>query len=353
MKGKSKKRRIRVKKDSLLRKIVLVFILLLVVLNILRYAAYFKKEDDSEMKISIQNDVNIELAHDVYIDENNVIYLSEDDMREYFDKELYYEKNDSNMRRYISVCQNKVLEITESENHIFVNGAREKIKGAIIERDGVFYFPISELQNVYNIEIDYLEDKNRLNIEKLSEEKVVAVVNRSTNLKYKMTWLSKNVERLQQGETVTIVQKMDNSWVKVKTSDYDVGYIKSSKLINEEKERYDLGKADYSEFDVEKATLIEINDSTYVNFDELIDKYDTRREVSKEILQQVIEEISKLEGKDVGVRVNMTSVQNVEDYYRFLKELRANVNDVGVCLLVVNQPNLDENILKDVVNIVL
>ena len=32
----------------------------------------------------------------------------------------------------------------------------------------------------------HLKDKNRLNIEKLSEEKVVAVVNRDIKLKYKM-----------------------------------------------------------------------------------------------------------------------------------------------------------------------
>lgn len=352
MKKKSKKRKIRFKSNSLIGKIILVFILLFVVLNVLRYAAFFKK-DSGEMKISIQNDVNVELAHDVYVDENSVIYLSEDDMREYFDKELYYEKDDSNMRRYISVCQNKVLEITEQANHIFVNGAREKIKGAVIERDGFFYFPISELKNVYNIEIDYLKDKNRLNIEKLSEEKIVAVVNRNVNLKYKMTSFSKNIERLNQGDTVTIVEKMNKNWVKVKTSDYAVGYVKASKLVKEEKERYDLGQSDYGEFNMENATIIEINDSTYVNFDELISKYDNRREVSKEILQQVVQEISKLDGKEVGVKVNITSVASIENYYKFLKELKASVNDVGVCLIVVSQPSLDKNILKDVANIIL
>lgn len=43
MKEKSNKRKLKFKKDSLLSKLLIVAILLFIVLNILRHAAYFKR----------------------------------------------------------------------------------------------------------------------------------------------------------------------------------------------------------------------------------------------------------------------------------------------------------------------
>ncbi|MCI8291345.1 MAG: SH3 domain-containing protein [Clostridia bacterium] len=342
----------KIRKNSLISKIVIVLILLLVVLNVFRYAAYFKRENNENMGISIQNAVNIELAHDVYIDENNIIYLSEDDVREYLDKELYYEKNENNMRRYISIAQNKILEITEGQNHMFVNGVREKIKGSVMDKEGVYYFPISELENVYNIEVSYLESVNRLDIEKMSEAKVVAIVNKTVKLKYKMTNISKTIEELNQGDNVTIVQDMNNGWLRVKTSDYAIGYVKKSKLVNIKNERYDLAKNDYIDFKIENANIVEINDDIYKDFEDRISKYDSRQLMEKEILDKAIKEISR-NSQNVGVKINITSVNNVDNYYKFLKELRAHVNNVGVCLIVVGQPNLDSNSLRNIVDVVI
>lgn len=353
MKKNNKRKGMKIKKNSLLSKLLLVVILLLVVLNVFRYAAYFKKDTNEGIQICIQNDVNIELEHDIYIDENGVIYLSEEDMKKYFDDGLYYEKNENDKRRYISVCQNKILEITENENHIFVNGNREKIKGAVANREGNFYFPISELESVYNIEIDYLEKKNRINIEKMAEEKIVAIVNKETNLKYKMTNISKNVELLEQGDIVTIVEEMDGSWVKVKTSDYVVGYVKKSKLINEKKERYNLGEENYNKIDIENAALIEINDNTYENFEEIISTYDNRKQKINEILDQATKKIPELEGKELGVKIDINISGDVQNYYKFLRELEAYINDIGVSLIVVNKPNLDMDRLNKVADMVI
>ena len=250
------------------------------------------------------------------------------------------------MRRYISIAQNKILEITEGQNHMFVNGVREKIKGSVMDKEGVYYFPISELENVYNIEVSYLESVNRLDIEKMSEAKVVAIVNKTVKLKYKMTNISKTIEELNQGDNVTIVQDMNNGWLRVKTSDYAIGYVKKSKLVNIKNERYDLAKNDYIDFKIENANIVEINDDIYKDFEDRISKYDSRQLMEKEILDKAIKEISR-NSQNVGVKINITSVNNVDNYYKFLKELRAHVNNVGVCLIVVGQPNLDSNSLRN------
>lgn len=347
----SKKKK-KVKRNGFISKIFVVVILLISVLNIFRYAGYFKRDIDDKIDISVHNETNVELNYDIYIDENNVLYMSEDDVREYLDQELYYEKDDSNMRRYVSISQNKILEITEGQNHMFVNGVREKIKGAVLDRDGVFYFPISELENVYNIKIDYLKEENRLNIEKLSQKKIVAVVNRTTKLKYKMTNISKTIDILNQGDSVTIVQEMQNGWVRIKTSNYIVGYIKKSKLIDVHTERYDLENNDYKDFNIDSANIVEITDSTYEDFNDKISRYNDRQVIEKDILDKVVTEIGK-QPQYVGVKINVTSINNINDYDKFLRELRAYVNNIGVCLIVVNVPNMDEKELKNIVDIVI
>ena len=359
MSKKSSKRRMKLKfkKNSLLGKLIIVFILLIIVLNVLRYAAYFKKEDNSQLSVIIQNDTNVEMQHDVYIDENKIVYFSEDDMRNLFDKELYYEKDEDNLRRYISISQSKILEITEEKNHMYINGTFTKIKGKVINRDGIYYFPISELADVYNLEVDYLSDTNKLNIEKLSEEKVTAIVNRDTELKYKMTAISRNVEKLSQGDTVTVLDSSDKKWIKVKTKDYQVGYVKKSKLLDFTKARNDLelANAEFSNFDLKNDVVIEINDESYENFDEKISTYENRTELAKELTSKVSKEIStnaELSSKNIGLKMNITSISNIDNYYRFLKELKAYVNANGCFLIVVNNSNLNNDIVKDIANIV-
>ena len=92
-----KKNKIKFKKNSLIGKIVLVAVLLVAVLYILRYAAYFKRATSDEMAVIIQNESNVELSNSVYIDENGIIYLSEADVQRYLNQDLYYNIYNSNL----------------------------------------------------------------------------------------------------------------------------------------------------------------------------------------------------------------------------------------------------------------
>ena len=42
-----------------------------------------------------------------------------------------------------------------------------------------------------------------------------------------MTDISRTVKLLEQGEVVTVIEEMNSKWVRVKTSDYKVGYVKN------------------------------------------------------------------------------------------------------------------------------
>jgi len=73
------KNKIKFKKNSLIGKIVLVAVLLVAVLYILRYAAYFKKEDNTVLRVMIQNKINPELETVKnkidFLTENNKVIL--------------------------------------------------------------------------------------------------------------------------------------------------------------------------------------------------------------------------------------------------------------------------------------
>ena len=357
MKEKKKKTRLKFKKNSILKKIIVVSVLLLVIINIFRYAAYFKRDENSGISVIIQNETNINLNNEIYVDDNGNVYLSEDDIKQFFDEDLYFEENSENLRKYISICQNKILEITEGENNMHVNGVFTKIKGKVIKRDEIYYFPISDFSEVYNIDVEYLKDKKRLNIDKLSEKKTTAVVNRDMNLKYKMTDISKNIGKVYQGEIVTILQDMDSKWVKVKTKDYSVGYLKKSKLINiaQERDSLEFNAEEFGKFDLENDIIIEINRDNYINFNEEITNFESRTKIIKEINDKLKKEISSSSdlNKNIAVKISFDEISNSENYYRFLKELKAYVNSNGCYLIVEKNLALDEDKLKKVSNIII
>ena len=357
MKEKKKKTRLKFKKNSILKKIIVVSVLLLVIINIFRYAAYFKRDENSGISVIIQNETNINLNNEIYVDDSGNVYLSEDDIKKFFDEDLYFEENSENLRKYISICQNKILEITEGENNMYVNGVFTKIKGKVIKRDEIYYFPISDFSEVYNIDVEYLKDMKRLNIDKLSEKKTTAVVNRDMNLKYKMTDISKNIGKVYQGEIVTILQDMNSKWVKVKTKDYSVGYLKKSKLINiaQERDSLEFNVEEFGKFDLENDIIIEINRDNYSNFNKEIVDFDSRTKIIKEINDKLKKEISSSSdlNKNIAVKISFEEISNSENYYRFLKELKAYVNSNGCYLIVEKNSALDEDKLKNISNIII
>lgn len=135
------------------------------------------------------------------------------------------------------------------------------------------------------------------------------------------------------------------------------GYVKKAKLINISKERSSLELADeeFSKFDFNNGIVIDVNDNIYENFNDKITDFDSRMAVIKELNEKLQKEISNSSNSDknIGIKVNISGVSNTENFYRFLKELKAYVNSNGCFVIVVNQNNLDNKILKNISNIVI
>lgn len=160
--------------------------------------------------------------------ENNIIYLSESDISNFFDKYLYY---DSKYDQYITTSQNKEATIKVGENKITINGISSDIKGKIMQRDDDVYFPISDMKDVYNIDIQNKQDTNIILIDSLDREQIQAETTKKTSVKIKAKKLSRTIEKVSPGDKFVLISTNDG-WAKIRTNSGRIGYIKEKYITN-------------------------------------------------------------------------------------------------------------------------
>lgn len=221
------------------KKILIVVVLMLVVLGILLISPNFKK-DPNEGKINFiinNNNVTVKLRHEIFINEDGVIYVSMDDMKNYFDGEIYYDKENDQL---ITTSDTKVAVISLKNKTMKVNGALVKLLGNVIRKDGNMYIPISELDKVYNIEVENINN-SVITVDSLDRELVKADAKKDIKVKYNTKFISKTVDKVKQGEKVVIISEKDG-YTRVRTANGKIGYVKTDDLTNITKIREKLEK---------------------------------------------------------------------------------------------------------------
>ena len=95
-------------------KVLVVIILLMIAIAILKIAPnYIRDEIKNKVNLVINNsNVTASLQNDIYIDENDVIYLSKEDIDNFFDEYVYYDKK---YNQIITTSENKIATL-EVEN---------------------------------------------------------------------------------------------------------------------------------------------------------------------------------------------------------------------------------------------
>lgn len=190
---------------------------------------YIILDNNKTTNLVINNkNITTNLKNDVLI-ENNVIYLSKLDIANFFDKYIYNEKETNQI---ITTYDKKVAAIGFEENTITINGSKKNIYAHAIERDNVEYLPISEMKDVYDIEISNIEETKVITMDSLDREQKKAIVTSNVSVKSSTNFIAKTVDRIKKGETVIIVSSKDG-YTKVRTENGKLGYIKSNKLENE------------------------------------------------------------------------------------------------------------------------
>ncbi len=160
--------------------------------------------------------------------ENDNIYLSKQDLGNFFDKYIYEDTENNNI---VTTYNNKIASISLEENLISINGSNKSTYTHAENKDGTIYIPITELEDVYGIEIKYIENSKVLTIDSISKEQKKAIITKDVAVKSSTKFVSKTVDRVKKGSYVIVVSE-DNGYAKIRTENGKVGFIKLNKIAN-------------------------------------------------------------------------------------------------------------------------
>lgn len=221
-----KKKLIMVKKIKFIRNICVGIVSLVLVALIINIAPGYKRDKYKDVTNLIINEENKteELKHNIYINENKTVYISEEDIRNFFDKNIYY---DTENNQIITTSDTKVANIVVDEKKMVVNNTNVELIDAIIRIDNNIYLPISKMSIVYNIDVQYIENKNRVVIDELNKGMIRAIVSEETSIKFKPRGMSKNIGTLKEGETVYCFYTTSKGWRQIRTQDGTLRIYKS------------------------------------------------------------------------------------------------------------------------------
>lgn len=221
------------------KKIVIVIGLLIIAGVILVVSPNFKK-DPNEEKINFiinNNNVTAKLKHDIWMNENDIVYASMEDLENYFDGQIYYDKQNNQI---ITTSDTKVAVLSLEESKMVINGSEVRLVSGAVKKEGNFYLPISEMGKVYNVEINNINNKV-ITLDSLDRELVKADLTKNVSVKYNTKCIAKTVDKVKKGSKVVIISEKDG-FSKIRTENGKIGYIKSDKLTNKTTVREKLDK---------------------------------------------------------------------------------------------------------------
>jgi len=203
---------------------------LVAIIIVLIVKGFMKEKTDDTIGLIINNkNVTSRLKYEVKI-EDDVVYVSMDDMKNFFDKYIYIEEETNEI---VTTYDDKIASIGFDANKMTVNGSVKKTNASALNDGEVVYLPISEMLEVYNIELENLEKANTITLDSLDRELVKAKVKSKTSVKSQGKMLSRLIDKAAKGSEVVVIDDIkDKKWVKVRTENGKIGYIKTNKLEN-------------------------------------------------------------------------------------------------------------------------
>lgn len=209
---------------------IFIIILIIIVVGIIGYIAndYIVLDKNKTINLVINNkNVTSNLKKDILIQDGK-IYISKQDLGNFFDKYIY---EDTENNQIVTTYDTKIATISLVENKININGSNKNTSSHAIEKDDIIYIPINELEDVYGIEIEYMENSKVLTIDSTTREQKKAIVAKDVAVKSSKNGISRTVERAKKGSYVIVISE-ENGYVKIRTENGKIGYVKSNKIAN-------------------------------------------------------------------------------------------------------------------------
>ena len=244
IKNNTNQQKVRMTKEEIeikKKKIIKGFIILLIIVLLL-ITAYIANDFiilDKNEKINLvinNNNITANLKNEIII-ENDTIYLSKQDISNFFDKYIYEDKENNQI---ITTYDKKIASIGFEENKININGSEKRIYAHAENKNGTIYLPITEMTDVYGIEVKNIENSKVITIDSIDREQKKAMVSKNTAVKSSTGFISKTLDRIEKGNYVIVISKTDKGWTKIRTPNGKVGYVKNSAIVNEVTIRQDM-----------------------------------------------------------------------------------------------------------------
>ncbi len=203
---------------------VVVIIFTLLILN-----DYIILDKNKKTNLVINNkNITTSLKNDILI-EDGIIYLSKADVGNFFDKYIY---DDNENNQIVTTYNKKIATIGFEQNSIMINGSKKEIYAHAIKKDDVEYLPVSEMADVYDVEIQNIEDAKVITMDSLDREQKRAIVSSDLPVKSSTNFIAKTLDRIKKGESVIVIS-LDKGYARIRTDRGKIGYIKADKLENE------------------------------------------------------------------------------------------------------------------------
>lgn len=291
----------------------IVFVIILILIIIIGIKQTNKEQRNEEINLILNNENVTNKLQNKLIKENEKIYMSFEDIQNLIDSTIYKE-NETNI--IITTSSKKVATFKNGEENIEINGAIQKEKDISMEKENREYIAISELENVYDYEFDYIDATNIVTIDDLNKKKVKAYTNKKVKIKEEKNLLSKNIDSVEKGNWLIFISSEDSKMAKVRTQNGKIGYIKEKYLNNFVTEREDF-ITNYNEEKLNEKNM------EYDISKKDISTYEKRKNIINLILQEAIKN-----GKMyVKIIYNATEEQK---YNRFKIEVVPILNECGI-----------------------
>ena len=230
------------KKSKSRDKLIKVIIYLVSLIIVFSIAPNYEQNDDYYVKDKINliiNNINEtnKLNYDIFINNKGVIYISIEDIKVYFDNSINYNEKSNEIT---TTYGEKTVKLPLDKNIIKINERQQDVLSGAIEKDNVYYIPITSMEKIYEIDIDYIESEQILLIDSLTKKLIKADISKNCSVKYKTTAYSKTVDKLKRADKVIVIEHLENNWTKIRTENGIIGYVKTNILQNEIYVREDI-----------------------------------------------------------------------------------------------------------------
>lgn len=212
------------------KKKILIIIIAIILIGTIAYNISNNIIVDKNKSINLvinNKNVTSNLKKEIII-ENDNIYISKQDLGNFFDKYIYEDTENNNI---VTTYNNKIASISLEKNKININGSTKNTYAHAENKEGAIYVPITELEDVYGIEIKYLPDSKVLTIDSTSKEQKKGIITKNMSVKSSTKFISKTIDKVKKGSYVIVVSE-DKGYTKIRTENGKVGYVKTNKVAN-------------------------------------------------------------------------------------------------------------------------